>query len=96
VAAELKTQWQSHKKLWKDLPCAEFDDLVALVDDRNGYPDGLINHLRQDAGTMKATSWEDYWERARPVFRKYFAERQERELVPPTPALPQSVEDRRR
>jgi hypothetical protein len=33
----------------------------------------LINRLRRDAGTMHATSWEDYWSRARPVLTTILA-----------------------
>lgn len=34
----------------------------------------LVNRLRQ-AGTIKAASWDDYWERARPLLEKFFAEK---------------------
>jgi hypothetical protein len=32
----------------------------------------LTNLLRQEAGTMRATSWDDFWARAAPVLREYW------------------------
>ena len=34
----------------------------------------LINRLRRDAGTLQATSWDDYWSRAKPVLKTIFVQ----------------------
>src|SRR5262249_40674174 len=37
-----------------------------------GRSPDLRNHLRAEAGVTEAKSWEDYWQRARPILRKYW------------------------
>jgi hypothetical protein len=49
--------------------------LTVLEHHRRGEYDGtfpLANLLRQKAGTLRATSWDDFWSRAAPVLRGYW------------------------
>lgn len=58
--------------------CFEAENYVTwLVRVHSKHPSGadLVNQLRQQAKTIQATSWDDYWRRAKPLLAKFLSAR---------------------